>query len=256
MLRLTACFLLLTPLAIAAQTPARDVVAGDSALAARHAHQAVKDYQAAIRADSTDAVALAKASNAEVEIALFDPDTAEIGTLLQSAEAYGRAAVAHAPKSAGAHFALAQALGRIALRTPVLGRLPVATEVHKEALACLAINPKDARCLHVLGLWDAEYQRMGTYTREMANMMSGNLFATATWAEAEHNLQAAIAAEPNRMIHHFDLAYIYKDEGKADSAKAELQKVLSLPVREYDDPQFQTRAKTSLDSIGTVGQTK
>ncbi len=232
------------PTAAAAQSAARHLAEGDKAYAARKAPDALRHYLAAIAADSTSADALWRASAAEAEIAEFDPDSAHADSLLASAERHARAALALTPRSADAHFALAQALGRTALRVPTTSRLPYATEIHKEALACLELAPGDARCLHVLGLWCAEYMRLGHFTREMANTMTGGkLFASATWEEAERNLKEAIEKEPKRAIHHLDLARIYRDQGKKAEAKAEFQAVIDAPLKDYNDEKYKEEAR-------------
>ena len=235
------------PAAAPAQSAARRVAEGDEAHASRRAPEALHHYLAAIAADSTSADALWRASRTEAELAEFDPDSAHADSLLAAAERHARAAVSLAPKSADTHFALAQALGRTALRVPTTSRLPYATEIHKEALACLELAPGDARCLHVLGLWCAEYMRLGHFTREMANTMTGGkLFADATWEEAERNLKAAIAAEPKRAIHHLDLARIYRDQGKKSEAKAEFQAVIDAPLRDYNDERYKEEARVGV----------
>ncbi len=230
-----------------AQSAAGHVAAGDKAYAKRNAPEALHHYLEAIAADSTNAAALTRASRTEAELAEFDPDTAHRLTLLESAERHGRAAIAKAPRDADAHFALAQALGRHALLLPVTDRLPYAVEIHKEATACLDLAPKHPGCLHVLALWNAEYMRLGYFSRELANTMTGRkLFANASWAEAERNLLAAIAIEPKRAIHHLDLARIYLDQGKSVDARKELEAVMSVPVRDFNDPQYKAEAKRML----------
>ncbi|MBX6333068.1 MAG: hypothetical protein IRY91_14565 [Gemmatimonadaceae bacterium] len=224
---------------------AHHVAEGDAAYAKRRAPEALKHYLAALKADSTNADALWRASRTETELSEYDSTHAD--ALLADAERHARGAVAAAPKDAHTHFALAYALGRKALRVSVAERLPYATEIHKEVTACLAIAPKDAPCLHVLGVWDAEYMRLGSFTREMANTMSGGkLFANATWEEAERNLKAAIEVEPKRAIHHLDLARIYRDQGKAEEAKKEYQAVLDAPLTDYNDENYRAEAKAAL----------
>lgn len=247
---LLAAALAAAPAAARAQSVAQHLAAGDSARAARRAPEALRHYLAAIAEDSTSASALWRASRTEAELAEFAPDSARRDSLLQAAERHGRAAVAADPKNAHAHFALAEALGRIALTLPTTNRLPYAEEVHEEVTACLAIAPKDAWCLHVLALWNAEYMRLGTFTREMANSLTGGkLFAGASWEEAERDLRAAIEIEPERAIHHLDLARIYLDEGKKDAARAELEAVEKAPVRDYNDPAYQAEAKKALAAM-------
>ena len=235
------------PVAAVAQSAVGHVAEGDKAYAARRAPKALTHYLAALAADSTSTDALWRASRTEAELAEFDPDSAHADSLLAHAERHARAAVARAPRSAPSHFVLAQALGRIALRVPTTDRLPYATEIHKEALACLDLAPTDAGCLHVLGVWDAEYMRLGHFSQEMANSMTGGkLFANATWEEAERNLKAAIAVEPKRAIHHLDLARIYRDEGKAAEAKAEFAAAAAAPLEDYNDEKYKEEAADSV----------
>ena len=233
--------------AAGAQSATGHVAKGDQAYASRRAPEALRHYLAAITADSTSADALWRASVIEAELAEFEPDSARAVSLLASAERHARAAVSLAPKSVDAHFALAHALGRIALRVPTASRLPYASEIHQEALACLELAPGDARCLHVLGVWCAEYMRLGHFTRAMANTMTGGkLFTNATWEEAERNLKAAIAVEPKRAIHHLDLARIYRDQGKKAEAKTEFQAVLDAPLRDYNDEKYKEEARVGM----------
>jgi hypothetical protein len=246
-LTMIAALLATAPTAAAAQSTTRHIAKGDEAYASRKAPEALRHYLAAIASDSTSADALWRASAIEAELAEFEPDSARADSLLASAERHARAAVALAPKSASTHFALAHALGRIALHVPTTSRLPYASEIHKETLACVELAPKDARCLHVLGVWCAEYMRLGHFTREMANTMTGGkLFANTTWEEAERNLKAAIAAEPKRAIHHLDLARIYRDQGKKAEAKAEFQAVLAAPLTDYNDEKYKEEARNAL----------
>jgi hypothetical protein len=230
-----------------AQKAKEQIAKGDNAYARRQAREALTFYLAVIAGDSNNAAALWRASRTEAELAEFDTDSARADTLLASAERQARGAERTAPKSVEAHFALAQALGRIALRTPKEERLPFATETHTEVESCLAIESGDAACLHVLGVWEAEYMRLGTFTREIANTMTGGkLFAGATWEDAEAKLRASIAAEPKRAIHHLDLARIYRDQQKTAEAKMEYEAVLASPVRDYNDEHYMAEAKAAL----------
>jgi hypothetical protein len=240
---------LVAPASSRAALVAQHIAAGDSAYTARRAPDALQHYLAALAADSASAAALWRASRTEVELAEFDADANHGHALLHEAEGHARMAVAIEPRNAHAHFALAQALGRIALAAPTMERLPFATEIHTEALDCLALAPKDAGCLHVLALWSAEYMRLGQFTREMANSMTGGkLFATASWPEAERNLLAAVKLEPMRAIHHLDLAKVYWAEGKKKDARAHFRAAASAPLQDFNDPYYRAEAKKALEA--------
>jgi tetratricopeptide (TPR) repeat protein len=233
--------------ALPAQSIAAHIAAGDSAYAALSAPDALRHYLAALAADSSSGEALWRAARTESELAEYDSVPEHASQLRDDAERHARAAVSKVPKNAQAHFALAMALGRKALTIPTYDRLPYATGIHDEAGSCLALAPKHAGCLHVLAMWAAEYMRLGSFTRDMANTMSGGkLFATATWEAAERDLRAAIALEPKRAIHHLDLARILADQGKQDSARVELQATIDAPSRDYNDPHYRADAAAAI----------
>jgi tetratricopeptide (TPR) repeat protein len=244
---LSATLCAMTVFALPAQSVAAHVAAGDSAYAALRLPDALRHYLAALAVDSSSGDALWRAARTESELAEYDSAPGEAASLREKAERHARAAVSKVPKNAQAHFALAVALGRMALTIPTFDRLPFATEIHHEVGVCLALAPKHAGCLHVVALWAAEYMRLGTFTRDMANTMTGGkLFATITWEDAERDLLAAIELEPQRAIHHLDLARILADQGKTDSARVELQATLDAPIRDYNDPHYRAEAVASI----------
>ncbi|HMA04282.1 MAG TPA: hypothetical protein VKP02_18080 [Gemmatimonadaceae bacterium] len=247
---LSAALCATTAFALPAQSSAGHIAAGDSAYAALHAVDALHHYLAAMAKDSSSGDALWRAARTESELAEYDSVPGHADSLRSDAERHARAAAKKAPKNAQAHFALAVALGRTALTLPTVERLPFATEIRQEADSCLALAPKHAGCLHVLALWAAEYLRLGTFSRDMANTMTGGkLFATATWEEAESELRAAIELEPQRAIHHLDLARILADQGKTDSARVELRATIDAPTRDYNDPHYRAAASAALIAL-------
>jgi tetratricopeptide (TPR) repeat protein len=244
---LTIASIAMTARALSAQSAAKHIALGDSAYAALRAPDALRHYLAALTTDSTDADALWRAARTESELAEYDPDSARAAALRVDAERHARSAVKRAPRNTEAHFTLARALGRTAFTVPTMERLPYATEIHKEAESCLALDPKHAGCLHVRAVWAAEYMRLGTFTRDMANTMSGGtLFASATWEAAERDLRGAIEADPRRALHHLDLARILIDQDKKDSARAELRATLDAPARDYNDAHYRGEATAAL----------
>jgi len=239
-----------TAFALPAQGAARHIAAGDSAYTALHAADALHHYLAALAVDSSNGDALWRAARTESELAEYDSIPEHASALRTDAERHARSAAKRAPKNAQAHFALAVALGRTALTLPTVERLPFATEIRQEADSCLALTPKHPGCLHVLALWAAEYLRLGSFSRDMANTMTGGkLFATATWEQAEGDLRAAIALEPQRAIHHLDLARILIDQGKKDSARAELEATIDAPNRDYNDPHYRAAATAAIAAL-------
>src|SRR5436309_2448376 len=84
--------------------------------------------KAAVAADSSSTEALWKASNAAVDLGEFND--AERQSFYARAETLGRLAVKSNPNSSEAHFALAKALGRVALSKGKRDKVKYAGVVH------------------------------------------------------------------------------------------------------------------------------
>jgi len=124
-----------------------------------------------------------------------------------------------------------------------------ASDVRNHALECLKLNPKHAGCLHVMGMWNAEVMRLNGFTRMIAkNFLGGKVFSSASWEEAKRYMEESVAADPERITHHVDLAGVYRDTGDKAKARAEWQAVMKLPNRDYNDRYYKGEADSGLRS--------
>lgn len=233
-----------------AQTAASHIALGDREYAALNAQSALNHYVEAIKLEPNNYEALWKAARSAVDRASYD-ETGDTQTkLFALAETYARAAVAANPNDAEGHFHLARALGKRALSLGVRDRIKYATEVRAQALDCLKINPRHAGCLHVMGVWNAEVMRLNGFTRMIArNLLGGKVFGSASWGEAERYMKESVAVEPNRIVHHLDLAKIYRDRDDNAKARAEFQAVLDLPISDYNDRHYKAEAADALKKL-------
>ena len=223
---------------------------GDKEYVAMNAPAALAHYEAAIAADPKDYEALWKASRAAVDIGSYDGDAEKRGILYKKAELYSRRAVEANPSDAEGHFHLARALGKNALTLGARARIKYATDVRAQALECLKYNPKHPGCLHVMGVWNAEVMRLNGFSRMLAkNLLGGKVFGSANWAEAQRYMEESVAAEPDRIVHHVDLAEIYRDVGNKAKAKAAWETVMKLPLADYNDRHYKAQADRGLRSL-------
>src|SRR5437016_2706183 len=217
-----------------AQTAATHIGLGDREYTALNASAALNHYVEAIKLEPNNYEALWKAARSAVDRASYDESGETQAKLFALAETYARAAVAANPGDAEGHFHLARALGKRALSLGVRQRIKYATDVRAHALDCLKINPKHAGCLHVMGVWNAEVMRLNGFTRMIArNLLGGKVFGSANWADAQRYLEESVANEPNRIVHHLDLAAVYKDRDDKVKARAQYQAVIDLPIEDY-----------------------
>jgi tetratricopeptide (TPR) repeat protein len=230
-----------------AQTAAQHISLGDKEYVAINASAALKHYQAAIAEDPKSYEALWKASRSAVDLGSYDRNDKTREDYFKNAELYARRAVEVNPGDAEGHFSLARALGKNALSQGPRARIKYAGDVRAQALECLKINPKHAGCLHVMGMWNAEVMRLSGLTRAIAkNFLGGKIFSSASWAEAKRYMEESVANEPDRIVHHVDLAGVYRDIGDKAKARAEWQAVMKLPNRDYNDRYYKGEADAGL----------
>jgi tetratricopeptide (TPR) repeat protein len=234
-----------------AQTPAEHVAAGDRERAALRPQEALAHFEAAIGTDSSNYEALWKASREYVDLGEGERDEGRRNEFFARAERLARKAIAVRPDDAEGHFHLARALGRRALTLGPRDRIKYAKEVRAHALEALKYDSLHPGALHVLGMWNAEVMRLNGFTRMIAkNFLGGQVFGSANWGNARRYLERSVAVEPNRIVHHLDLAKIYDDTGDHAKAREQYQLVLSLPAAEYNDARYKREAERALGGAG------
>jgi tetratricopeptide (TPR) repeat protein len=246
-LRYFAAAMLLVASVASAQSAADNIALGDKEYVAMNAPAALAHYEEAIKLDAKSYEALWKASRSAVDLGSFEPNDEKREVEFKNAELYARRAVDVNPGDAEGHFNLARALGKKALTESPRARIKYASDVRNQALECLRIDPKHAGCLHVMGMWNAEVMRLNGFTRMIAkNFLGGKIFDSANWAEAKRYMEASVASDPDRIVHHLDLAGVYRDTGDQAKARAEYQTVMKLPNADYNDRHYKAQADAAL----------
>jgi regulator of microtubule dynamics protein 3 len=234
-----------------AQTVTEHIAAGDREYASLKPTAALPHYEAAIAADAKNYEALWKASRTAVDIGEMEANAEARKQDYKTAEQYARRAVEANPADAEGHFHLARSLGRTALSLGKSDRVKYAGEVRAHALQALERNPKHPGALHVMGMWNAEIMRLSGLQRFVAkNLLGGKVFGQANWKEAVRYMEAAVAAEPERIVHRIDLAQIYEDVGDKTKAREQYQFIGTAAVRDAIDPTYKRRAEERLKKLG------
>ena len=233
-----------------AQSTTEHLALGDREYAAMNATAALAHYQAAAQA-APSAEALWKVARSEVDLGEFERDEAKRNAYFKTGEEYARRAVAANPGDAEAHFQLARAIGRTALTKGPRDRVKYGKEVRAEALQALKLDPRHPGALHVLGVWNAEIMRLNGPSRWFAKtFLGGSVFNEASWDNAVRYMQQSVEVDPKRVVHHLDLAKIYRDRGDKTRARAEFEEVLRLPATDYNDRFYKDEASAALKNLG------
>jgi tetratricopeptide (TPR) repeat protein len=223
----------------AAQTARDHVGLGTAAMQVHDLPAALAHYDAALALDS-----MSYEANWRAALALLDegeqiPDSIKSparDSLYARAERLARRAVAADSMGADGHFALAAAIGRVALTLGKKDRIRRARTIRDEALRAVALNPRHDGAWHILGRWNAEIMRLSGLSRFFAKKFLGaGIFGQASWAEAVSDMERAVALDPGRLYHRLELAEIYADRKRYDDARAELTTLAELPDREIMD---------------------
>jgi tetratricopeptide (TPR) repeat protein len=234
----------------AAQSAAEHVALGDRDHAAMNAPSALKHYEAAFGVDPRSYEALWKGAREAVDVGEFNGNEAERDRLYTEAELYARRAVEANPADAEGHFQLARALGRKALSLGKRDQVKYAGEVRAQALEALRINPKHAGALHVMGMWNYNVMRLSGMTRFFAKQfLGGKVFDSANWDDAQRYMEESVAADPNRLVHHLDLARVYVARDEKDRARAQYEATIKGTPSEFNDKQYQTEAARELKDL-------
>ncbi|MDQ8159365.1 MAG: hypothetical protein P3B76_06540 [Gemmatimonadota bacterium] len=240
---------LVTP-PLAAQSSADLLSAGDRESEARRPALALANYEKVIQADPRAYAALWRAAREAVDLGEFEPDAKIRGALYTRAAGYARRAVVVNPGDAEGHFQLARAVGRTALAAGPREKVKYSVEVRDAALKALQLNARHPGALHVLGVWNAEVMRLNGFTRGVAKaLLGGQVLATASWPEAIRYMEQSVAVEPNRLVHHLDLARVYRDAGRPGDARAAYQAALRSPTQDANDDVYRRHADEELKKL-------
>jgi tetratricopeptide (TPR) repeat protein len=228
----------LSTTALQAQSAVDHVALGDKERDALNTAGALAHYEAAVAADSNDYAALWKAANEAVALGEFSPKEQRTA-LYQRAERLARRAVQVRATDAEGHYVLARALGRTAQTLGAREKVKYATAVRQAALEALRLDPKHDGAMHVMGVWNAEIMRLSGFSRMMAkNLLGGKVFEEASWANAQRWMEQSVAARPDRLTHHLDLARVYRDRDMRDQARASYQAVIDGAPTEGNDRHY------------------
>ncbi|HYW31164.1 MAG TPA: hypothetical protein VE869_06615 [Gemmatimonas sp.] len=229
----------------------RDFIArGDGESAARRPAAALVHYKAALAIDARSYDALWRASREAVDLAEFEKDSGRRTRLNGEATEYAKRAVGISPGDAEGHFALSRALGRTALAAGIRDRVKYAKDIRTHALRALELQARHPGALHVMGVWNAEVMRLNGMQRTVARtFLGGEVFGSASWAEATRYMELSVAAEPNRLVHQLDLARVYRDTKRTADARTAFQAALRAPLYDANDEIYRRTAEQELRAL-------
>ncbi len=175
-------------------------------------------------------------------------DKAERRRIGEQALDYGKRAVAAAPDNAKAQLALAICYGRVATYLDNKTKISYSKLVKQHVDKALALDPRDDLSWHVLGAWNFELANLNPVLRALAQLIYGKLPAASN-EDAVKAFTKALELNPRRVGNQVELGRALAAAGRKDEAKAALEKGLSLPNKQRDDPEAKDRARAALKKL-------
>lgn len=239
--------------AVSQSTAAEHIALGDSSHLAMSPAFALAHYKAALEVDSSSYEALWKASRDAVDLGEFEPNEDQRKAYFAEGERFARRAVAVNADDAEGHFVLARALGRVALSLGKKERVSYAKEIRAQALEALKYDSLHAGALHVMGRWNAEIMRLSGFSRFFAkNFLGGDILGKASWDNAVRYMEESVKQDPARLVHHLDLAEIYRDrneDGDRARAREQFELVINGKSLDYNDRFYKQQAEAELRDL-------
>ena len=209
---------------------------------------ALEAYLHAEKLGATDPDTLTKIARQYALLMNDTPSDSKQKELGQKGLDYSKRAVAANPAHARSVLSVAICYGRLIRFQDTRGKIEYSRFVKEYAEKALKLDPSDSYAWHVLGAWNYEMARMGTMTRAFVKVVYGGMPAASN-DEAERLFRRAVELAPDRVSHHAELGRTLAALGKKAEAREELNKALSLPLREKDDPESKKRASEALGSL-------
>jgi tetratricopeptide (TPR) repeat protein len=160
---------------------------------------------------------------------------------------YGNRALDADRTNAKAHLNLAISYGHLTDFVGNKTKLEYSKVIRDEAAKSIELDPTDDYAWHVLGRWQAGVANVSGMLRALASLVYGGM-PKASNEEAVHCFKKAIEIAPQRLIHHAELAHVYKQMGKDDLALQEWQNTLGIHAQDSDDENYQKEGRAALDA--------
>src|SRR5215469_11269807 len=158
---------------------------------------------------------------------------------------YARRAVQQAPGKADAHVSLSIAYGKMTDFVDNKTKMEYSKVVKSEAEKAVALDPNSDLGWLILARWNFEMATLNPILRGIAQALYGQL-PPASKEKAVEYFQKAIAAAPQKIIHHAEYALALEAMGRQQEAREEWLKVKQLKPQDAQDRRYRAQADAKL----------
>lgn len=139
------------------------------------------------------------------------------------------------------HTWKAAALGNIAMFEGSKGKVRLCNEIKQELDRAITLDSLDDVAYSIMGSFYLALGKVSWIERQLASVFLGSL-PDGGFEEAEAALRRAIAIAPGIVRHRFELALVFKEEGKTREAIESFRMAAELTTTVASDPRTKDRA--------------
>lgn len=247
-LSLIIAALLLTSTASQAQTANELMGSGDVFDRKFQADKALQHYLPAEKLEPQNVPLLLRIARQYRHLMTDASSSAEKLRLGGIALGYGKRAAALAPNDSEAQLSPAITYGKMLPLQGSKEQVDASPRIKEGADKAIRLDPRNDVAWHVLGRWHQALANVGGVKRALGGLIYGKL-PTTTNEAAVACFDKAIAINPNRLRHYIELGRTYAQMGKNAEARLFIQKGMSMPNMEHDDPEMKQRGRDTLAKL-------
>lgn len=197
--------------------------------------EAMNAYRQVLKINSNHYQALWKLSELYSRVGNRHTTAAQKQQYLRTGKVYAQQAIKVSPAGADGYYALAVAMGTLALvESTTKGKINAVKDIRTNAEMALKYNPNHGRAWHVLGKWHYEVANLNFIERTAVKVMYGG-FEPASMEESIKAYERAKQLEPEFALNYLELAKAYKAHGQKAKAIQALKQLASTPEKTADD---------------------
>jgi tetratricopeptide (TPR) repeat protein len=160
----------------------------------------------------------------------------------KAAKIYAQTALKVDAKNAEANFAMAVAMGRMALVVGGKEKIIAVNDIKKYAELSVLYDSSNFKPYHVLGKWHYEVSSLSGFERSAAKVFYGGLPA-ASFKESIRFYEKSKKIAPDFLLNYLELAKAYYKNNEKAKARQLLTTLLAMPVKVQDDVPIKEEAK-------------
>jgi len=209
---------------------------------------ALKIYNEILVVQPDNVAGLSKSSELYSLLGKRQPSKDKQKKYYHTARALAARALKIKPDYAEANFAMAVAMGRIALVSSGEDKIKAVQDIKTYAEQCIRSDPSNYKGYHVLGKWHYEVSDLSAIEKWLVKVTYGGLPPASLDASIK-NYEKSKQLNPGFLLNYLELAKAYKRKDQKNMVRSLLTQLEKLPPVSYDDAKIKGMGKKMLEDL-------